>query len=274
MACLIRRLGGWSVLCREVMEGFSDACAGQDIPILLVHSRELLAQKSSHAPVVLATPAIQTAILQDFLRVYAGKIGGLLLDEIWCDEAIESVRSGLPGTVIFHKESSVREIGNVAADFEAGAFMGLGHLFLCGYEHLVFVDLFGTYEPAIQMLDRAQNALVQLGGRENTGIVRSERGMNAFIAGLSRSKQRVGFFCTDDYAALHLLEKLKAAKIAVPGRAGVLSTMGTHVAVENHLTTLSYDFPAMGAKAAEMLFQGQRGRTHFTPRLAVGETTG
>lgn len=273
MACLLRRLGGWSVLCREVMEGFSDACAEQNTPILLVHSRELLAQKSSHSPAIMASVETQREILRDFLRVYSGKIGGLLLDEIWCDEAIESVKSGLPHTVIFHTSSRVPEIGNTAADFEAGAVMGLGHLFMQGYQSIFFMDLFGTYKPAGLMLEQAQKACVRLGGGEKAGTIKSEAGLKRAIAKIAGTRRRIGFFCTDDYSALYLLECLKAARLDVPGRAGVISTMGTRAALENHLTTLCYDFRAMGAKSAEMLLHGSVGKMRFTPRLSMGKTT-
>lgn len=273
MACLLRRLGGWSVLCREVMEGFSDACAEQNTPILLVHSRELLSQKNSHSPAILASAEMQKEILRDFLRVYAGKTGGLLLDEIWCDEAIESVKSELPHTVTFHTSSGVPGIGNTVADFEAGAVMGLGHLFMCGYQSVFFMDLFGTYKPAGLMLEQAQKARTRLGGEKKIETIKSEAGLKGVIAKISKTRRRTGFFCTDDFSALYLLKCLKAAKLDVPGRVGVISTMGTRVALENHLTTLCYDFREMGAQSARMLLDGNLKTIRFTPRLSAGKTT-
>ncbi len=271
MACFTRKLGGWSVLCREVMEGFADACAEQDTPLLLVHSRELLAQKDPYSSVKIATPKIQAEILRDFLRVYGGKIGGLLLDELWCDEAIESVKPDLPNTVVFHRSSRIVETGNVTADFESGALMGLSHLLMNGYESLVFIDLFGTYEPARTMLAQARKMYRQLGGGRKPFDVQSAASLKRFIRDMG--KQTVGFFCTDDNSALFLLDCLKAEKRSVPEKVGVISTMGTRIALDQHLTTLRYDFRGMGKTAAAMLLSGKIQHVKFTPQLFVGNTT-
>lgn len=275
VACLIRRLQDWFWLCRDVMEGFTSACAEAEMPILLLQRNELLKQADSHSPVNISDVATQTEVLKDFCRIYGSRVSGLLLDELWADAAIQAAREMLPPTVLFFRPVSVEGIGNVAGDFASAAMLGLGHLMACGYSPIYLVRPFKGYEPASKMLEAAKGAFAKLAAEHLPAhrVLDLQDPAALKKAVETAAKKRVGFFCPEDNASLYLLERLQAGGVAVPEQAGIVSGMGTSLQTHPPLTKVGYDFRLMGQMAAEMLLGGTISRKSLEATLRPGGTT-
>ncbi len=273
VACLIRRLQDWFWLCRDVMEGFTSACAEAEMPILLIQRNELLRQADSHAPVAIADVATQTEVLKDFGRIYGSRVSGLLLDELWSDAAIQAARDHLPPTVLFFRPVSVEGIGNVAGDFDSAAMLGLGHLMACGYNPIYLVRPFKGYEPANRMLEAARAVFARLGAGQLPAHRLLDLQDEAALGKALASRKRAGFFCPEDNASLYLLERLRAAGVKVPEDGGVVSGMGTSLQTDPPLTKVGYDFRTMGEMAAQMLLGGKIRQVTLEASLRPGGTT-
>jgi DNA-binding LacI/PurR family transcriptional regulator len=53
-----------------------------------------------------------------------------------------------------------------------------------------------------------------------------------------------------------VLDALREAGIDVPGRVGLVTTMGSRIALDRSITATGFDFRLLGAKAAQMAVSG------------------
>ncbi len=260
LAVLLRQMETWSLLCREVMEGFTDACGTAERPVLLCHSRALLSQEGRNSPLSLATPEEQRAWLGDFVLRHGGQVGGVLVDELLDDEALATtLPPGLPH-VVFHRKS--RAAGNVAADFRAGARLGLAHLRERGYERLLLVDSIPEYNAAQQGLAAVRT--------QEPGLEVLPNEEATLFSLLHRRAPRTAFIFPEDNSALGFAEAMRRGGLEPGRRHGVLSLMGTRAS--SPLSAVSYDFRTMGRQAAQMLLRNHCRRMTLPPVLRVGET--
>ncbi len=264
LAVLLRKMEAWSLLCREVMEGFTDACGSAERPVLLCYSRALLSQEERGSPLCLASAEEQRVWLNDFVLRHGGGVGGVLVDELLGDEALAAtLPPGLPHVVFFRKS---RAAGNVAADFRTGARLALAHLRERGYETVLLIDALPQYEAAQQCLAATRALAPEL----ETVPLTTPQEEAALLSRLHRRAPRTALLFVEDNSALGFAEAMQRSGIEPGRRHGLLTLMGTRASAP--LSALAYDFRAMGRQAAAMLLSGKCRRVTLAPELRPGTT--
>lgn len=276
LAVILRRMQTWSSLCREVLEGFTDECSDRDRPILWFHNRHLVKQESAESGVVLASIRAQKTMLQEFRLHHGDSVGGILLDEVWKDEAIRGVFPPEIPLASFSRLSSIPNIGAVVADFKAGALLAISHLLANGFDKIYLIDPLPGYEPSANFISEARTVFHEIAGRDlpqthvtelHTASQRTE-----LVRMLSLTKSRVGLICPEDNVALALAGQLRESGL-LGVRHGLVSVMGTSILPSKDITCVKYDFREMGRQAAEMLDMGAVGIRRLPPTLEVGKST-
>jgi DNA-binding LacI/PurR family transcriptional regulator len=277
LAVLLRRMDGWSALCREVMEGFTEKCAEHEREMLLVFHRRLLGPKSSMTSVHLALPRVQKEMLEDFTLLHGQEIGGVLLDELWSDSVLAAAwPSGVPG-VVFHRPTSVPGIGSVAPDFKAGALLAFSHLLACGYQRICLLPSLRNYAATKCFLEAAREMYRKISGvplpRQNEIALYEPGQWKELVNRLSESGERWGLICPEDHAAMSLAEELRARGVQLGKRHGLIALMGTSIVRFGELTSVRYDFQEMGRQAARMLCDGVCEQIVIKPELVTSAST-
>ena len=277
IAIMLRRMMSWSVLCREVIEGFAEECGEQERDLLHIHNKELAAESLPGGAFCVAPVERQVELLRDFLLIQGERISGVLLDELWSDRAINKViPAGLPA-VVFHRRSKIKRIGNVATDSRAGVTLALEHLLECGYERIFLIDPFLGYQPARDCLAEARVAYGALTGRKlsvkQLVSIHDPASERAFMREMIAGKRRCGLLCPEDNASILLAEKLQSAGVALGEQHGLVSLMGTGAIRAGELTCVRFDFREMGKRAGQMLSEGRLEKVLLRPSLQIGAST-
>ncbi len=274
---MLRKMATWSALSREVMEGFTEQCAKHDRPILLFHNKELLVQGTADSQPGIASLPQQKELLRDFFLLHGDAIGGVLFDELWSEEAIRKMLPKKLPAVTFYRPSEISGVGNVAADFRAGARLAINHLIAGGYDEIVLIEPFPDYAPAHGFLTAAQESYRKITGRrlapEGQIPLFDPASQEAFLHRAATSRVRIGIICPEDNLCQHLAGKLTAAGVTLGRDHGLLSVMGTSALTGKGITCVRYDFRKMGAMAADMLCGQKADQLLVTPSLKVGNTT-
>lgn len=277
LAVLLRRMTSWSVLCREVMEGFTDECGARDRSLLLVHNGDLVAETGAGDAISVAPLRRQEEMLRDFLLLHGDSCGGVLFDELWSDRAIRRILPPSLPAVVFHRPAEGETVGSVAADFRAGARLALDHLLACQYRTLYFIEPFADYPSARLFLQAAREVFRELSGRDFPGSRQiawhHAAGRTAFLQKLASAKTRCGLICPEDNTSQQIHDSLCAAGIPLGPRHGLVSVMGTSAIPPGHLTCVRYDFRHMGRLAGQMLSNGKPETALISPRLETGSST-
>lgn len=276
VACLTRRLELCSELYREILEGVSAGCGANRRTMLIWHDELLLNHPDPAAPPVFAQTRQQNIILQDFLSRHAHVVGGVILDHLWSDAALEKHADELrPGVVLFRR-CAVESFHNIHADFEAGALQALSHLLGRGYDRIVPVEPFEG-DPAVnQFLDALESSAARLGCKARLAAratAATERDRASLISRFATLRARTAFLCPEDNVAVLLLRTARAAGSKCPEKLGLLSVMGTDFATREHISCLRYDFRTLGRLAVESLGNPQRLQRVIEPAFVPGETT-
>lgn len=277
IAIMLRKMASWSTLSREVMEGFTEQCAAHERPLLLFHNRELLMQGSPDSQPDIASAAKQKELLCDFFLLYGETIAGVLFDELWSEEVI---RKNLPKkipAVSFYRSCEVPGLGNVTADFRTGVLLAMSHLMARGYDEILFVEPFPGYTPTANFLQAAEETYREIVKRSLPKDRRVQlfnpTSRKAFLERLAIGKTRYGIICPEDNLSRHLVQEMRAARIPVGKRHGLVSIMGTSAITEKQITCVRYDFRAMGRAAADMLCLQRLEKQIVAPILEVGGST-
>jgi DNA-binding LacI/PurR family transcriptional regulator len=276
IACLLRRLELGSELYRELLEGISAGCGANGRTMLLWHDALLVNHADPQHPPVFATAEAQGAILHDFLARHGDSAGGFILDHVWSDTALRTHLGPQRPAVVLFRGCALESVGNVRADFRAGALKALGYLLGRGYETVVPTVPFDG-DPAVDEFAGAlQAAAAELGCPERVDAparasTPAERA--ALIKRLRHSRRRLALLCPEDNVATLLLSELREAGLSCPRDVGVLSVMGTDFATRAGLSCLRYDFRALGRAAVEALGAEPCGRRTLEPVLSAGEST-
>ena len=101
----------------------------------------------------------------------------------------------------------------------------------------------------------------------------TDRQRAALLDSLARSKRRIALLCPEDNVSRFIAAGLQAAGIACPDRIGLLSVMGTDVAVDAKISCLRYDFRALGRLAVEAVRDTTPVHHVIEPQLVPSTTT-
>ncbi len=276
VACLFRRLELGSALYRELLEGVSAGCGAHRRTMLLWHDELLVNHPDPHEPPVFASIAQQRTILGEFLDRHGTSAGGFVLDHVWSDEALGAQLDRLKPAVVLFRTCALDGCSNVRADFRAGAIKALAHLLGRGFEQIVPVEPFRG-DPAVAefnaALDTAASELDCHGRLAPLAAASTPKERTALIDRLRRANKRAVLLCPEDHVAGLLAEAARSTGLRLPEKIGVLSLMGTDLAVKAGLSCLRYDFRELGRRAVEALGSAQPVRHTLEPQFIGGSTT-
>jgi hypothetical protein len=275
-ACLLRKLQNWSRIYQGVMSGFSQVFGRDRASMLFVHNEGLVRHSDTDHPPVHAGAQAQREALAEFFRDHQDQFGGILLDDVWMDEVLESFAHQLGNAVIVCRPSRLPELSSVSIDFDAAAMLALGHLYARGYEDVWLAVPFTHAAPVDLMREAAVRAAALLGrplAADRLAMVATPQDREAFVARLRGADRRTGIFCLEDNVSLILWRSLKAAGLDLPGQVGLLSGMGTGIVTERHISSVRIDYEKIGLTAGEILAGGKPRSVTLPPSLYIGETT-
>jgi hypothetical protein len=275
-ACLLRKLQNWSRIYQGIMSGFSQAFGRNRAAMLFVHNETLVRHADTAHPPLHAGVAAQREALAEFFRDHEEQFGGILLDDVWLDDALEEFADRLGNAVIVCRPTRLPGLSSVAADFDSSAVLALGHLYARGYEEVWLAVPFTNAAPVDLMSRAAVRAAATLGkpiDPKHVCSVATPEERDTFIRRLKESGRRIGVFCLEDNVALLLWKSLLAAGIPCPERVGLVSGMGTAIVTDRHITSLQIDYEKIGLTAGEILADGVRRAVTLPTQLVIGQTT-
>ncbi len=256
VACLLRRLEWWSEVSREVMQGADDACGGMDRAMLLVHDRVLFRQAAPTAPASTGSLPEFRRTIEDFLLVHSGRIGGVILDELWPDSVLSGFQGRIPRGVVLYRHTKLAFLGCVSADVNNAARLVVGHAKKKRYDRMAILLPFRGYPPSDEMAKVLATAALPEFGKAPLVRMDSSPGLPGILAGLRKLRRRTLLVATEDNTAVAALEAIKTAGMDCPERVGLVTTMGSRIARERSICSAGFDFRLMGAEAAKMAVSG------------------
>ncbi len=276
VACLFRRLELGSALYRELLEGVSAGCGAHRRTMLLWHDELLVNHPDAHEPPIFASVAQQRAILGDFVERHGSSAGGFVLDHVWSDQALSVHLERLQPAVVLFRHCTLEGCSNVRADFRAGALKALAHLLGRGFEQIVPIKPFEG-DPAVAefnaSLDAAAGELDCRNRLAPSALASTAKERAALMERLRRGNKRTVLLCPEDHVAGLLAAAARDAGLRCPEKIGVLSVMGTDLAVKAGLSCLRYDFRELGRRAVEALGSVEPQRHTLEPQFVSGSTT-
>lgn len=276
VACLMRRLELCSELYRELLEGISAGCGAHRRTMLLWHDELLVTHADVAAPPAFASISQQRAILADFLDRHGDTAGGFVLDHAWRDEVLQEQAARLPRAVVLFRSCPLKSLGNVRADFRAGALMALTHLLARGYEQITPVEPFEN-DPAVEeFLGALADAVDELGCGGRVGPptkAGTAEQRQLLVEQMHRAKRRTALLFPEDSIAIMVLEAARVAGVRCPEDVGFLSAQGTDFALKTNLSCLRYDYRAMGRIAVDVMSQSETVHHACAPKFRHGATT-
>jgi DNA-binding LacI/PurR family transcriptional regulator len=274
VACLIRRLERWTQVSREIMLGVDDACGEFERAMLLVHDRGLFRQADPTALTSAGTDREIRQSMEDFLLVHSGRIGGVVLDELWPERVLAGFKSRIQRGVILYRSTKLPFLGCVSADVDGAARIVGEHAGQNGFEKLVILLPFRGYQPSDEMAQALQGAVKARFGKPAVVLLDSPGpALQGLLAKLRRQRQRTLLVTTEDNAGVAVLDALRKGGIEVPRRVGLMTTMGSRIARDRSITAAGFDFRLMGAEAARMAVQGPLRHLTLPAAFFPGSTT-
>jgi DNA-binding LacI/PurR family transcriptional regulator len=274
-ACLIRKLQHWSRMYHAIMSGFSQAFGRKKASMLFVHNETLVRHADTAHPPIHAGVAAQREALAEFFHDHADQFAGILLDDVWLDEALGKFSDRLGNSVVVCRTTTLPHLSSVSADFDSGAMMAIGHLYARGYEEIWIAVPFENSAPVDLMHAAALNAAASLGSPvdpKNICSVATPADRERFVARLKGARKRVGVFCLEDNMSLILWRTLAGAGLDLPRQVGLLSGMGD-VMSEQGMSSIKIDYEAIGRAAGEILMAGEHRTVKHATQLVLGKTT-
>ncbi len=272
LACLIRRLEKWTVVGQEMMHGIDRQCGDMDRAMLLVHDRVLFHQAAPFSPPALGSHPQLHQAMDDFLLIHAARISGVVLDELWPDHVLWDFKDRLKSGVVLYRHTALGFLGSVSADVSLAARKVVEHARENSFEKLALLVPPGKYPPSEEMAIAIRKAARGKFPRPPTLPFVAGGNHEPLINTLAKQRKRVLVVATEDNLAAVFLEAIQAAGLDTSSAPGLLSTMGSRIAVELGITSVGFDFQEMGARAAEMAVGGKMKHITLAPRFLPGKT--
>jgi hypothetical protein len=272
LACLIRRLEHWTQVGREIMLGVDDVCGELERAMLLVHDRVLFRQTNPTAQALSGSDREIRQTMEDFLLVHSERIRGVILDELWPERVLARFKNRIQQGVVLYRSTNLPFLGCVSADVQSAARMVANHAAQNQFAKLIILLPFRGYPPSEEMLDALQAAIKEPFGEAPVFTLDSSPTLAGLIAGLRKERRKTLLVATEDNAAVAVLDALRQAGIDVPGRVGLVTTMGSRIALERSMTSAGFDFRLMGSEAARMAINGPLQHLKLAATFSPGGT--
>lgn len=273
LACLIRRLERWTEVGREIMQGVDGVCGDLDRAMLLVHDRVLFRQPDELAPASVGPVRELGAAIEDFLLIHSGRIDGVILDELWPDRVLAGFKGRLRSGVVFYRRTKLPFLGCVCGDVKAAARLAVERALKSGFQRLALLMPAGRYQPSDEMAAALLAAAAGHFPKPPVFPIGSGKDCLRLTAFLRKQRKRLLVMGTEDNAVVVAYGAIRDAGIDVPGRVGLLSTMGSRIARDREITVAGFDFRLMGEEAARMAVGGSLSHVALPPVLIPGATT-
>jgi hypothetical protein len=256
LACLIRRLEHWSQVGREIMLGVDEACGELERAMLLVHDRVLFRQTNPTALSLSGSDQEIRQSMEDFLLVHSERIRGVVLDELWPERVLARFKKRIPHGVVLYRSTNLPFLGSISADVQSAARMVVNLAGQNQFSKLIILLPFRGYAPSEEMLHALQAATKETFGETAVITLDAPSALQNLVAGLRKERRKTLLVATEDNAAVAVLDALHQAGMDVPGRVGLVTTMGSRIALNCSMTSAGFDFRLMGAEAARMAING------------------
>lgn len=272
IACLFRRFEHWTAVSRELMEGIDTACGDLDRAMLLIHDRALFVQETPVAPTMVGSIEKQITALKDFAALHGESTAGVVLDELWSDEALRAVRGKLHNAVVVYRRCRVQGVGNVFADVDAAARRIIRQARETHCQNLGILTPF-PYAPSDELAEAVRRAANKEHFPEpSVWDLSHSQTLPRLAAELRRNKNRTLLIGTEDNTLVPAIHTLEAEGIAIPDRVGVISGMGSLRAREAGVTSVGFDFRLMGHEAAKAAAAEKPAAIPISPTFFPGRT--
>jgi DNA-binding transcriptional regulator YhcF (GntR family) len=274
-ACLLRKLQHWSHMYQAIMSGFSQAFGRKKASMLFVHNESLVRHVDTAHPPVHAGVNAQREALGEFFHHHEDQFAGILLDDVWLDEALARYADRLNNAVVVGRTTTLPELCSVSVDFEASALLAVGHLHARGFEEILIAVPFMNSAPVDLMLAATTKAAAMLGSaidQRNICSAATPDDRAHLIERLKKAKRRTGVFCLEDNVSLLLYRAIAQAGIECPRRVGLLSGMGD-IVVDQGISSVKIDYELIGRTAGELLISNERRSVMVPAPLVMAQTT-
>ena len=272
VACLIRRLEHWTQVGREIMLGVDETCGELERAMLLVHDRVLFRQTHPTAQSSSGSDREIRQSMEDFLLLHSERIRGVVLDELWPERVLARFKNRIQQGIVLYRSTNLPFLGCVSADVQSAARMVINHAAQNQFERLIIVLPFRGYAPSEEMLDALQAATKETFGKAPVFTLDSSSALDGLIAELRKERRKILLVATEDNSAVAVLDALRQAGMDVPGRVGLVTTMGSRIALDLSMTSAGFDFRMMGSEAARMAINGPLQHLKLPATFSPGST--
>jgi len=272
--CLIRELSAWFASYQLLLQGFSTACSEARRSLLIPSGLGLLQHEAPEVKPVFSGSSYQLRALRRVLRTNPQAPQGILLDHLWHEDVLEACVDDLRNAVIVWRATRVKGVSSVRIDPEEAVRQALDHLKECGYDRiLIAVPFLGD-----SAVDSIVDAAVRVGrdygvGEQDVWQVDTDRGRARLMLEIQDTSERIGIFCIEDNVGKLLLEGVRGAGLRCPQDVGILSGMGTEIALDAGLSSVQIPFSDMGERAARLINERESGDVVLPTRLLRNLTT-
>src|SRR6056297_222530 len=210
--------------------------------------------------------------------------GLILISHRMSATTVRSLASDVPTVVLTLRGINGPGIDSVTSDDEAGARMAMRHLFDLGHTTIAHISG-GSLEPSVvrECIYREEMTAAGLEAQisVHAGDLTNEGGLRATRELLSTAKTPTAIFASNDISALGVMSACLEHGLSVPDDVSIIGYDGVSIGALRSisLTTISQPLNAMGALAAERLFDRMDGKKIkgrsivLEPELVVRSTT-
>lgn len=277
VACLFRTMENWFFAAKDQLTGISRFCEGLGRGMTLYHHSHLVSHDSIEEPPRFGTVEEQIRDLRNFFENHFNNCSGVILEDLWKDEALKLFSNYLHRAVIMGRKTALRNLKSVSLDVETAAYQALAHLHGRGFRKIMIASPFEGNQGIDHQIKSLQEASQKLGfpiSSEAFQIASTLQQRQQLVAKIKNQTEKVAIYCPEDNVSALLFEEIQKQGIPCPEKVGILSGMGEVRVLGLQISSIRYDYVQMGHLAVTKLFE-KNGKMHevITPSFAQGVTT-